>query len=213
MKIASRDRPSRRASRPGGPRGIAALAAIALPFALACGVGVQVAFDAQEDFARFRTWSWRESDAARIAAASGDTRALAMRASARIAEALERRGFVRDPRDPDFTVAFDLSLEPRMEKVAVPSAPYFLSSNDSSPSYWIEGTDVVERRVEHFSLQMDIALPDGSVIWKGLVQKRMEHAAPAPLDEAVEELLRRLPPPSTAPVPDEDPPRLALLRN
>jgi len=210
MNIASRDPRVRRSRRMAG---LVALAALAVPSALACGIGVRVAFDAQEEFTRFRSWSWRESDAARVAAGSGDARALAARAAARIARAFERRGFVRDASAPDFTVAFELTFEPRIERVAVPSAPYFLSSKDSTPSYWIEGTDVVERRVQHFSLRMDIALPDGRVVWKGLVQERLEHSAPAPLDEAVEELLLRLPPPSEAPVPSEDPPRLALLRN
>ncbi|MGH0029839.1 MAG: DUF4136 domain-containing protein [Myxococcota bacterium] len=174
---------------------------VALPWLLACASPVQVAFDADESFERFRTWNWRSTDASRVDAPRDDAIALAASVSRLIADGLARRGFRRDVLAPDFTLTFHVSLQPRIEMVAVPRAPYLLSSHDASASYWIEGTDVEERRYEELQLSIDVGLASGRSVWRGAAKDRVEGGETPDLAAAIEELLRRLPPPS-GPAPE-----------
>lgn len=164
--------------------------------AAACASRVDVAFADGERFEHFRTWDWNATAQSRVHAPQADAQALAAAVSRSIGRALAARGFVRDPERPDFTVAFDVRLERRAERVPVPRAPYLFSSHHSGPSYWIEGTDVEEREYAQLELDIEVVLRDGRPVWKGGVSERLEHEKTPDLDRAVEELVRRLPRPS-----------------
>lgn len=187
------------------------LALLLLVLGIGCATQPKVAFDAHERFERFRTWNWRVTDAARVDAPQESAIALASALSQAIQEAMEARGFVRDPIAPDFTLTFHLSLQPRIEMVAVPRAPYLLSSYGSSGAFLIEGTDVEARSFEDLQLSIDVGLRNGPSVWKGAVRERVEKGQSPDLERAVEDLLKRLPPPSAAPEPKLEPDRLARV--
>ena len=138
--------------------------------ALACASPTsRVAFDAGENFQRFRTWNWYVSDAPRADAPRDDARRLAGRVGVRGGRGLEQRGFRRDVIAPDFLISFHVSLQPRLEQVAVPRAPQHVTSFNAH-AYWIEGTTWRNVPYDAFSLAIEVGTPDGDPIWRGATQ-------------------------------------------
>ena len=97
-------------------------------------------------------------------------------------------------------------LEPQAVAVLVPRAPYLLLSMNSSPSYWIEGSDEEIRVYEDFRLIIGLFREPGQLVWRGVLQRKVKDGKGLALDRAVEELLDRLPVPVLAPGPDPSSP-------
>ena len=106
------------------------------------------------------------------------------------------QGFERADR-PDFFVIYQLVLKPRRVTVEVPRAPYLLLSMSSSPSYWIEGSDEQLRVYEDFRLAIGLLAEPGRVLWRGVMQRKVEEGKGLSLDAAVADLLGRLPSPGS----------------
>ena len=92
----------------------------------------------------------------------------------------------------------------------MPRAPYLLSTYSQAGAYLIEGTDVVERSFEDLQLSIDVGLRHGPPVWKGAVRERVEAGEAPELEQAVQDLIRRLPPPTAPGEPRHDTDRLAL---
>lgn len=95
--------------------------------------------------------------------------------------------------DADLYVHYRLSLEPRRDSVEVPFAAIYVASHSFSPSYVVEGTDVVERDVEQFRLELDLREPRGRIVWSRTALHVVIAREPLTLDAWLEELISRFP--------------------
>lgn len=166
--------------------GIAGLGAV-LP---GCTSIVDVDADEGEDFATYQTWDWLARVPPRVDAPHADADALDARLVRAIGKKLAEDGFERADA-PDFFVTFQLTLRRRAEVVNVPMAPYLLSSMDSSPSYWVEGSHKKEHIYEAVKLAIGFTRPDGRMPWRAVLVRRVEDGAVVPLEQDVAELLDR----------------------
>lgn len=157
-----------------------------------CSTLVEVAADEGEDFATYRTWNWLPYARKRVDAPHNNQRALDARLARLIEQALVREGFVRSA-SPDFFVAYHLSVQRRSEVVNVPSAPYLLSSLNSSASYWVEGSHREERFHEAIKLSIGFTPGGAHMPWRAVWVRRVEDGGILKLDSAVDGLLARFP--------------------
>ena len=198
-----------RTSHPDAPR----LAVLGLALlGLGCAGSVDAAFDPGEDFSRFHVWSFEPSDDPRVEAPGRSELALDAQLRRLIHRAMGARGYHHGRERPDFFVRYHLSLQPTIEVVRIPLAPYLLSSMSSSPSYWIEGSDTEERRYDDLRLAIDVSTGSGKVVWKAGMRERLDYGRRPRLDLAVTDLLERFPKASPRPDPGLRPPdQLARL--
>ncbi len=158
-----------------------------------CMAPVRVAFDEREDFARYRTWSWRPNVTATLAAPTGRSSPLNLLIASKIERELSRRGYQPSDGAPDLLVGYGLTLARRVVLAEVPRAPYLLSSLSSSASYWIEGTDLEKQRVHDVTIWIEITDANGRSVWTGESRQRLERGQKFDLDARIVALLERLP--------------------
>ncbi len=169
------------------------LSLVLASLSLACAVGVNVGVDPSEDFARYRAWMWLPTNIPIVDAPHDSKRALEPRLAAIVEQTLSARGFVRDDEHADFFVTASLTVHRREMSVSVPRAPYLFSSNSSSASWWIEGSQLERRTYEDLMLAIGFADTRGRITWHATLARRLEGHADLPLEAAVEELLARSP--------------------
>ena len=169
---------------------------LVLLLALACSsLRVNVDFDPNEDFSAYRTFTWFP----REQRVQGDYRVDNPLLDARIRSAVERelaaRGYRKvTDRNPDFYVAFYLSVEDKMDVYTVNRGYY---------DYWGYGVMIPETRVRQYeegTLVIDIAdAREKQLTWRGIGKGRLRRN-PTPeqttkdVDAAVAEILARFPP-------------------
>jgi len=172
------------------------VAILGIGLALGLGAGctslVEVDSDEGEDFAAYRSWNWLPYSRRRVDATHDDERALDARLARVIEKSLIREGFTRSA-TPDFFVAYHLSVHRRVEVVNVPAAPYLLSSNNSSASYWVERSHRTERSYEAVKLSIGFTTGGAHMPWRAVWVQRVEDGAVLDLDDAVDDLLARFP--------------------
>ncbi len=179
-----------------------------------CTTMVDVRVDQREDLSGLRTWNWLPSGASAemgVDAPQRDAPALHASLGRLIAEKLRAGGFERSER-ADFFVIFHLVLAPRRLAVQVPRAPYLLSSYSYSPSYWIEGSDEEIRVYEDFRLVIGLMRGPDRMIWRGVLERKVEEGQALSLDDGVALLLERLPPAGSEDAADEGPRQLDAPR-
>lgn len=182
------------------PPVLVALLATTAGFVAACATSVKVDVDENEDFSQYRTWDWMPQIRPRVEGRYAVTPALDVRMSRLIEDALEARGFERTQPPADFYVTFHLTIQPKAEFVEQPMAPYLLDSHHASPSFWIEGTESVERRYDDLRLAIGISGGGGRMTWQAALEQQVEAGEALPLDKAVAKLIDRFP--STGPPAD-----------
>lgn len=177
-------------------RALAAFAVLAcLALCLqACLAPVKTRFTENEDFSRYRRWSWVPREGAPVIRSH---RAGARDLDARIGEAIERilrgNGFIHVDRDGEFYVTYDVSLQRRQVVVDVPMGMQLVNSYNSSASYWVEGFDREIRIYDELELTIGIADPTGKVLWHGSLVEPIEDRDLIPARKAVDTLLKDLP--------------------
>ncbi len=160
---------------------------------LACASSVDVRFDERADFSRYHTWSWLPDAASRVDAPHADPARLDAQLARLIEEQLGQHGYERAAERADFFVSYRLALHRHAVEVEVPRAPYLLSSYSSSPSYWIEGSEVKKRIFEDLQLVVRVAGPDGRTTWQAALKRRLEDGSGLRLDDLIVTLLERFP--------------------
>jgi hypothetical protein len=168
-------------------------ASIAAAIGSGCAPTLQVAFDAREDFSLYHTWDFGAAETTGAAAAPEHQAGLEAELVRAIARTLDQRGYRRAAERPDLQVSYQLSLERRKERVLVPRAPYLLSSNSHTGSYWIEGSDTEERSYDDLRLSIEVADRGGRGIWKGALRERIPQGRSTDLAAAVVSLFERFP--------------------
>ncbi len=160
---------------------------------VACATGVNVRVDPEEDFSRYRVWTWLPSSVPIVDAPHGRADALEAKLSALVERELDARGFARDDEHANFYVTVSLTVQRREVSVYVPRAPYLFSSNSSAPSWWIEGSRSERRTYEDLKLAIGFADSRGRITWLATLARRLEGHTALPLEEAVAELIARSP--------------------
>lgn len=161
--------------------------------ATGCTSTLTVDVDEHEDFSDYRTWDWMPHIRSRVQTPQSNQPALDIQLADLIRESLESRGFEHAPAPADFYVTYHLSIQPKSELVEQPMAAYLLSSHNSSASYWVEGTESVERRFDDFRLAVAITRGGSHMSWQASIEKKLEPTDSLPLESAVEKLFDRLP--------------------
>jgi hypothetical protein len=110
-----------------------------------------------------------------------------------LSAALDRMGYDYVESGADFYVHYRLSLESRRVSVEVPFAAIYVASHSFSPSYVVEGTDVVERDVEQFRLELDLREPRGRTVWSRTAEHVVIAREPLTLVFWLEELISQFP--------------------
>ena len=172
-----------------------------------CTTTVDVVFDEREDFSRYRTWDWAPRALPKVDAPHREARALDARVARLIERQLFESGFERAAGRPDFLVTYHLTLRRRAVVALEPMAPDLLASNNSSASYWIEGSRTVRRVHEDVRLAIGLSEARGRRIWRATLLGTWVDTAVLPLDDAVATLLDRFPRPGPWDEADEADPR------
>jgi len=173
-----------------------------IPLLSGCASKIEAAFDPGEDFAGYHTWDWQTLGGPWVESSQASPSALHSELRSLIGQGLSLRGYVRGPERPDFFVRFRLSLERRTEQIAVPRAPYLLSSMNSGASYWIEGTESVLRSFDDMQLSIEVSGRSGRVVWTAATRERLDEGQSPDLDAVVKALLARFPEATPPPRPD-----------
>jgi hypothetical protein len=153
------------------------------------------------DVSRFRTWDWLRDDGERVdAPADGDSE-LELQVARQIEESLGARGFRRAPGSAEILVVFDLTIRREAVEVARTEALQTLHSLHSSPSFEVQATRYEMHHYEIVDLKIVAIDPrEQSVVWRGSFAKRYREARSPQMNDAVAQLLARLP--TSRPRPD-----------
>lgn len=145
------------------------------------------------DLSGYRTWSWQEG-APSVLVPPEEAAAL----QALLAESLERglaeRGYQQVARGGDFTVGARLQVLLVTERGYEAMAPRALWSHHASPSYWIEGSRPVERRVRQLSLSLVLRTPEGDEISTGAERRLVKPDRALPVADLVAGMLAPIEP-------------------
>jgi hypothetical protein len=166
-----------------------------LLLAVACATSVHVGLGEGEDLSRLRSWNWLPPGASPeigVDARDRNAGSLHTQLGRLVEHKLRAQGFPRSE-GPDFFVGYHLVLEPRKVVVKTPRAPYLLLSMTSAPSYWIEGFDEEVQAYEDFRLVIGLFAEPGRLLWRGVLERKIQAGGDLPLEAAVAELLDRLP--------------------
>jgi hypothetical protein len=107
--------------------------------------------------------------------------------------ALNRLGYDYVESGADLYVHYRLSLESRRVSVEVPFAAIYVASHSFSPSYVVEGTDVVKREAEQIRLELDLREPRGRIVWSRMGEHVVIAREPLTLVFWLEELISQFP--------------------
>ncbi len=168
---------------------------------VSCATTMSLRAEDPGDVSRFRTWDWLRDDGERVdAPANGDSE-LELQVARQIEESLGARGFRRAPGSAEILVVFDLTIRREDVEVARTGALQTLHSLHSSPSFEVQATRYEMRHYEIVDLKIVAIDPrEQSVVWRGSFAKRYEEARPPQMNDAVAQLLARLP--TSRPRPD-----------
>jgi hypothetical protein len=174
---------------------------------LGCASLVELDAGDHEVIATARTWTFLKHDpplpadtervprgfTQRVTSPLRNASKLDAQVAGHLSAAFERMGYDYVESDADLYVHYRLSLEPRRDSVEVPFAGIYVASHSFSPSYVVEGTDVVQRDVEQFRLELDLREPRGRIVWSRTALHVVIAREPLTLDAWLEELISRFP--------------------
>jgi hypothetical protein len=168
-----------------------------------CATSVDVSFDPEHDFSRYRTWAWLPG-ARSVQALPDEERPLDALTSRLVAAELRRLGLAHVDGGADLLVGYTLRVERQLVTVNETGAHQLLASHHSSPSYLIQST---EARVDiHDRGHLQIVMTDGQRehrVWRGELWARRRGTFSRHLPDTVSRLLGRFPAaaPPEAPAP------------
>ena len=161
-----------------------------------CATTTSLRVEDPGDVSRFHTWNWLRDDGKRVDSPADPGSNLKRRAARQIEASLRARGFRRVPESAELLVDFDLAIRREVVEVARTGALQTLHSLHSSPSFEVQATHYEMRRYEIADLKIVAIDPrERSVVWRGSFVKRYEEARFPHINDAVAQLLARLPTP------------------
>jgi hypothetical protein len=177
-----------------------ALSIVLLSGIVSCATTMSLRVEDPGDVARFRTWDWLRDDAERVDARAGPDSEMELQVARQIEELLSARGFRRAPGSAEVLVDFNLRIRRGVVEVARTGALQTLHSLHASPSFEVQATRYEMRHYEIVDLKFVAVDPqERSVVWRSSFAKRYEGARPSRMDDAVAQLLARMPTPRPRP--------------
>jgi hypothetical protein len=176
-----------------------ALSIALLSSILSCATTMSLRVEDPGDVSRFRTWDWLHDGGEKVdASAAPDSE---LQVARQIEEWLSSRGYRRATGSAEILVDFDLAIRRGVVEVARTEALQTLHSLHSSPSFEVQATRYEKRHYEIADLKIVAIDPrERSVVWRGSFAKRYGEARTLQLNDAVAQLLVRLP--TSRPQPD-----------
>jgi hypothetical protein len=178
-----------------------AVSIVLLSSIVSCATTMSLRAEDPGDVSRFRTWDWLRDDGERVNSPADPGSELELQVARQIEESLGARGFRRAPGSAEILVVFDLTIRREAVEVARTEALQTLHSLHSSPSFEVQATRYEMRHYEIVDLKIVAIDPrEQSVVWRGSFAKRYREARSPQMNDAVAQLLARLP--SSRPRPD-----------
>jgi hypothetical protein len=163
---------------------------------VSCATTMNLRVDDPGDVARFRTWDWLHDDGERVDAPADRDSELELQVARQIEESLSARGFRRAPGSAEVLVDFDLTIRRGVVEVARTGALQTLYSLHASPSFEVQATRYEMHHYEIAELKIVAIDPrERSVVWRGSFAKRYGGARSSRMNDAVAQLLARMPTP------------------
>jgi hypothetical protein len=163
---------------------------------VSCATTMRLRVDDPGDVSRFRTWDWLRDDGERLHVPVDSGSELELQVARRIEESLRARGYRRAPGSAEILVDFDFAIRREVVEVARTGALQTLNSLHSSPSFEVQVTRYEMRHYEIADLKIVAIDPrERSVVWRGSFTKRYEEARSPQVNDAVAQLLAKLPTP------------------
>ncbi|MGH7336942.1 MAG: DUF4136 domain-containing protein [Myxococcota bacterium] len=180
---------------------MAALIALAAGGLAGCvaPIPVRVTWDEREDLSRFRTWDWIEGDAVFVRGPFGDDTEVARQLSALVERSLRERGLEHAPGSSDLRVAALMVGTRTFHAFRRARAMQTLYSHHSVGGYEVQADELVQRPVDRCRVAIYLTGPrQERMIWQAVSEQRHSDGCARHLDDAVADLLDRLPPRSVA---------------
>ncbi len=163
---------------------------------VSCATTMSLRAEDPGDVARFRTWDWLSDEGERVDAPAGTNSELELQVARQIEESLSARGFRRAPGSAEVLVDFDVTIRRGVVEVARTGAVQTLYSMHASPSFEVQATQYEMRHYEIVDLKFVAIDPrERSVVWRGSFAKRYWEARPPYINDAVVQLLAKMPTP------------------
>jgi hypothetical protein len=163
---------------------------------VSCATTTSLRVEDLGDIARFHTWDWLRDDGERVDAPASSHSELELQVARQIEESLSARGFRRVPGNAEVLVDFDLTIRRGVVEVARTGALQTLHSLHSSPSFEVQATRYEMRHYEIADLKIVTIDPrERSVVWRGSFAKQYGEVRSPQLNDAVAQLLARMPTP------------------
>jgi hypothetical protein len=170
------------------------LSIVLLSSIVSCATTMNLRVEDPGDVARFRTWDWLSDEGERVGAPAGTDSVLELQVARQIEELLSARGFRRAPGSAEVLVDFDITIRRAVVEVARTGALQTLHSLHASPSFEVQATQYEMRHYEIVDLNfVAIDSRERSVVWRGSFEKRYGEARSPQMNDAVAQLLARMP--------------------
>jgi hypothetical protein len=172
------------------------LSIVLLSSIVSCAMTMNLRVENPGDVARFRTWDWLRDEDERVGAPVRTDSVLELQVARQIEESLSARGFRRAPGSAEVLIVFDLTIRREVVEVAHTGALETLHSLHSSPSFEVQATRYEMRHYQIADLEIVAIDPRArSVVWRGSFARRYGEARSPQLNDAVVQLLARMPTP------------------
>ena len=149
-------------------RGVVHVAATAvLLLGAGCATDVDVSFDSEQDFSKYRTWDWLPRGRS-VSALPGEEAQLDALTAKLVARELGIRGLEQASHAPDLLVAYQLHVVRRVLVANETGATDYLASHHSSPSYLVQSSQTRVQIRDYGDLY--VVMTNGerdAVIWRG----------------------------------------------
>jgi hypothetical protein len=173
-----------------------AFSIVLLASIVSCSTTMNLRTEDPGDVSRFRTWDWLRDDGKRVDSPADLGSELKRQVARQIEASLRARGFRRAPESAELLVDFDLAIRREVVEVARTGALQTLHSLHSSPSFEVQATHYEMRRYEIADLKIVAIDPrEQSVVWRGSFARRYGEVRSSHINDAVAQLLARLPTP------------------
>jgi hypothetical protein len=167
---------------------------------VSCSATLNLRAEDPGDVSQFRTWDWLRGGGEKVGARTDPDSELERQVARQIEESLGVRGFRRVPGNAEILVVFDLAIRREVVEVARTGAVQTLNSLHSSPSFEVQATRYEMRHYEIADLNIIAIDPrERSVVWRGSFAKRYGETRSPQLNDAVIQLLARMPTPRPRP--------------
>ncbi len=161
---------------------------------LGCASPVEVEYDPDRDFARYRTWDWVAGEAIVVKAPFEDEATVAALLARSVEQQLEPRGLVRSPGGGDVRVGAVFAAVRDHQYIERAGALETLSTHHETPSYETQSVRSEVRVVDRCRVSLYVSdRASGDLVWQASVVEHRAGGCRARIGDAVARLVERFP--------------------